>query len=74
MKTTYGTDPTKDALEATHPGACQESRYPNDDKLRANGFTIWARPKDSEARWRGPDGHLWTQSTALAWIAEQAPT
>jgi len=50
---------------ATHPSACHESRYPDDDLLRAHGYTIQARPKGGEALWRAPGGTVLAAREAL---------
>lgn len=45
-------------------GACHESRYPNDDKLRAAGYVIHARPRSGPVLWRRRDKVV-TQAQAL---------
>ncbi len=48
-----------------HRSACTVGRFPADDCLRLLGFTLHARPRGSDALWRGPTGVLMTQTEAL---------
>ena len=64
--------PTPEATAFQHPSQSREQTWPQDLLLRKNGFQIAARLNNSEACWCGLDGQMWTQSAALAWIAERA--
>lgn len=47
-----------------------KARFPQDERLRAHGYTIWSRPGKGESIWlRG--GKLYTWSEALAEIRKE---
>jgi hypothetical protein len=43
-------------------------RYTTDERLRAHGFQIFARPENAEAVW-SRDGRRYSQTAALAVVA-----
>ena len=56
-------------LEAPHPSASCERRFPDDVRLRKAGFKIHSRLKGMEAVWEFAS-LLYTQTEALALLEE----
>lgn len=47
------------------------NRYPDDQRLRRHGFTIWSRRGNNSAIWRSKTGDLYSQETALRLIERE---
>lgn len=54
-----------------HPTRETISWHPTDDKLRAAGFTIYARPRYGVPRWRR-DGQIFKENEALRQLRRKA--
>jgi hypothetical protein len=53
--------PERDQVDDRHPWASASDRYPFDQFLRAQGYTIAHRAKDCQARWIDKDKEEWSE-------------
>ena len=69
-RTHYAKRRPEDFEEAGSRSACQDSRFPDDDRLRKHGFAVLSRPKTGEVLWEF-DGSPFAQSVALSFCVEE---